>query len=1649
MGDVEDDGENDFKDNYHGPRPKDDDHGEVWKLESGKDPPDTETECIETQQQLLHHRLLAATAGRETRKKGTGDQLIHLSGTVEGVAGMALLDSGAQLDVIYSPYLKRLRDAGVEVKQGQKRFTVAGALEGKTLQTHSTTLTFKVPTTSGEVWTATLEDCAIIEHPNPSCDLIIGRPSMRELAINVFSNDRVTATTTRDGTEREAELLPAKRMTFDPSYRVPGMARSFLAVHNIKVDFRWADSKTKRKSSEKEDKEDVAFALEKLNEIPDEEWEDLERKKFVESLFKQYPGLATDGIRLAAMRQEGIDANLPPLPVATIKVRDGADIPNHRPQQLNKQLQMKLNEKINSMLKGGVIKHSSSPWSSRALFFPKPSKPDDFRLVVDYRQLNAQTEKNNFAIPTIPDCLARLTGAKIFSQLDFKSWFDQLSLSKESSELTTFTTCVGNFSYCGLPQGLIISANFAQQVLNQIFSTPDEYGHFLDTVVFYIDDVVIRSEDEKNHERDLRRVLRRLYSYGVQLSVPKCRFFRKEINFLGHHIDARSDEYRTLVRPTPKIVEDIQKFPRPRNQRDCQRFSGLVVFFHTLIPDCAKIMAPITDLMGIRWSASEKDLWTSEHDDAFKTIKKVLSSYPVVALPQQDRQFYLNTDASDRAFGGVLNQMGEDGKLHPVLYISKKFSKTEKNWFCGEKELWPLVFTLRRYGHLLWGTPYPIIFQSDHKPLEHFQSWKLTPKLARWLDTLNMHQWEFQYIKGEDNVVADCLSRRPDMEDEESVQENPWENVKALFTIAQVQATKEDESEKGQTLEIAQPEGQRVLWDIFSAAVREADDSMHSESEVETWCAQKFELFHTEIENELEEAGFEGGFDAEPTGYEVLAKELQKEARKRNTPRRSYDPGEFEITEKTEEQRISSEGIGLNNAAVPDLAFLIELGNAYEEDDQGIRNELVKGDEKVMAGFALTGNGMVFRKEEPHLGYHERRLYIPKKASGLWGKVIHWNHDNPWEGGHFSVEKTIRKVERSYYWPDMRRDIRNACKRCDACQLNNPITRKHHLPTALPMPKYPFEVIAFDEKTGMPQTPRGNNAFVVFVDFLSRRVIVEAIPVTIDALQLARIIQKRVIGEWGTPRKIVMDRDSKHTSRTFDAFCEALDSKRALAAVGNPRSSAIAERAIRSTLESLRKYISDIGERHKSDWDLFLPAVQYAYNDSVHPRLGVYTPFEVSIGRSPRQSIESIVNGVLPPGERPHADNEWGPHFDTSLVTRLIPDFPIEDFIKRCQEVQTDAKRYFKESAVAELEKRRKRYAYSTPFLVGQKVLWSRKSLKGGMGIPGPISERKWGPYIIKEVGRNDTYVLDLKSCPKEKERTGLYQGKDIAYVPGEQLSLYREILPDTDWENDIIDDNLDQIANSNTVDKKTVEALLSHVRMRLKERQTLRVLDVGCGTKSLEKALREVLGDKVTIEYTSIDYDTRYSPTYCWNVRDWKKELRTLRGDEREKFDKGYFDIAWYSPNCAPRSSANTTGVRDLDTNEEEVKAAADFFEEIQPQSMFWENPESSKFQLRDAPWMRKIENRLKITPHSTTYCCYGYGYQKKTTIWSTLPINLRHCDANPCPAKLRLNRHLYTAQSGPSSNGTPGVPRELSYSVPPLLLQYLIFQAFIHTKI
>jgi len=230
-----------------------------------------------------------------------------------------------------------------------------------------------------------------------------------------------------------------------------------------------------------------------------------------------------------------------------------------------------------------------------------------------------------------------------------------------------------------------------------VFALPDANGPF-DFITAYIDDVAIFSVNESQHKEHLERALRRLHEYSIQLNVKKCSFFKHKLVFLGHEVEAKS-QGPTTVAPSPGLTKDILEFPPPRNRKDIQRFVGMVNFYHTLIPKCAELAAPLTELAALEWDETELDKYFKrEHKLAFEELKRAMASAPVIALPRDDSPYVLNIDASAIAFGGTLTQKDADGKEHVVLYISKKFTKGGEGivWFSlRHKEVWVSIPRLR------------------------------------------------------------------------------------------------------------------------------------------------------------------------------------------------------------------------------------------------------------------------------------------------------------------------------------------------------------------------------------------------------------------------------------------------------------------------------------------------------------------------------------------------------------------------------------------------------------------------------------------------------------------------------------------------------------------------------------------------------------------------------------------------------------------------------------------------------------------------------------------------------------------------------------------------------------------------------------------
>ena len=170
-------------------------------------------------------------------------------------------------------------------------------------------------------------------------------------------------------------------------------------------------------------------------------------------------------------------------------------------------------------------------------------------------------------------------------------------------------------------------------------------------------------------------------------------------------------------------------------------------------------MQPLYELLKDE-ARKKKFIWTESCHKAFTEIKTILTTYPILAIYNQNEPCYLFTDASRIGIGAVLKQKQSDNELHPIGYFSRKLLPYQRNYSVSELECLAIVEAVNYWYHYLLGKQFSIY--TNHKALKYLQNMKnLNSRLAKWALALDMYKCEIFYKEGKDNVEADCLSRNP------------------------------------------------------------------------------------------------------------------------------------------------------------------------------------------------------------------------------------------------------------------------------------------------------------------------------------------------------------------------------------------------------------------------------------------------------------------------------------------------------------------------------------------------------------------------------------------------------------------------------------------------------------------------------------------------------------------------------------------------------------------------------------------------------------------------------------------------------------------------------------------------------------------------
>ena len=391
-------------------------------------------------------------------------------------------------------------------------------------------------------------------------------------------------------------------------------------------------------------------------------------------------------------------------------------------------------QELDRLVHIGVLERAKrSEWIAGTFITAK--KDGRVRWITDFRGLNRSLKRRVYPPRRISDIITRHPRYKYFTKLDISMQYYTFVLDEPSRDLCTFATPFRLYRYCRLPMGVSESPDISTEIMTQVLDGLD--------VDFYMDDIAILNQTWDEHVQLVEQVLQRLESADFTINPTKCEWAVEETDFLGHWMTPDG------IKPWRRKVEAILKMKPPTNIKELRSFLGLVNYYRDMWPRRTHILAPLTAMTG-----KTPFTWDATHQHAFDTMKSIVAADALLAYPDPNQPFAVETDASDYQLGAVIKQHGR-----PVAYYSRKLNSAQRNYTTIEKELLSIVETLREFRGILLGSDVRVY--TDHQNLTHKLTSFTTQRVLRWRLLLEEFRPTFRYKQGVTNFIADALSRVP------------------------------------------------------------------------------------------------------------------------------------------------------------------------------------------------------------------------------------------------------------------------------------------------------------------------------------------------------------------------------------------------------------------------------------------------------------------------------------------------------------------------------------------------------------------------------------------------------------------------------------------------------------------------------------------------------------------------------------------------------------------------------------------------------------------------------------------------------------------------------------------------------------------------
>ncbi|CAM8988114.1 unnamed protein product [Rhodiola kirilowii] len=932
--------------------------------------------------------------------------------------------------------------------------------------------------------------------------------------------------------------------------------------------------------------------------------------------------------------------------------------------------------------------------------------------------------------------------------MDCTAGYNQIHMAPEDQEATAFRTPKGIFCYKVMPFGLKNAGATYQRAMQKIF---EDMMH--KTIECYVDDVVVKSKARSDHVQDLRMVFERLRKCQLKMNPLKCAFGVTSGKFLGFVVTHRGIEIDQTK------IKAVQEMPELKSLKELRGLQGRLAYIRRFISNLAGHCQPFSHLM-------KKDapfVWDDNCRRAFDSIKKYLSTAPVLGAPTPGKPLILYVAAQEKSLGAMCAQETDERKERPLYYLSRTLVGAELNYSPIEKICLALVFAVQKLRHYMQAHTVHVVSKAN--PIKYILSRPvLSGRLAKWAMLLKQYDLVFvpqRATKGQ--AIADFFADHPVPAEWEFSINLPGEDIFYIDVLPPWQmffdgAARRDGAGAG--VVFVSPENHLLPFSFTLTQLCSNNMAEYQALLLGLQMARQISIDKMDIYGDSQLV-----INQVLGDYEVRKDDLIPYHRHATQLLSEFDSISIgHVPRSANKLADALANLAANLALGAEETMSIPVCSRWvvpplEENEENMESsnvvyayEIEREDWRQPIIDFLDHQKLPtdprhkveIRRRAQRFIHYKGTLYR-RSFLGQWLRCL--NEEEAVEvmqeahagicGAHQSGPKLYDRVKRmGYYWPTVVQDCVDFAKKCNACQFNANFIHQppeHLHPTVA---SWPFEAWGLDVVGPInPKASNGHTYILAATDYFSKWA--EAVTLReVKKENVVEFITKHIIYRHGVPQRIVTDNGKQFSNKIMTNLCEKFKFKQYKSSMYNAPANGLAEAFNKTLCNLLRKVVG----KSKRDWHEKIGEALWAYRTTYKTPTQA-TPYALAYG------VEAVLPLELQIPSMRIAIQE-GLSSDENDKLRLEE---LEALNEKRLQAQQSLQCYQARLSRAFNKKVRPR-----SFQKGDLVLAVRRPIITSHKTGSKFKEKWDGPYVVQEAYTNGAY----KIVDQEGLRVGPINGK-------------------------------------------------------------------------------------------------------------------------------------------------------------------------------------------------------------------------------------------------------------------------------------------------